>query len=141
MADSDARPRMTADDIALMREIVQWRKNHEIDFVRRRVYGSPYWVDYRTGREVWFEYQNVYPLAIRKEKGGWSDSIPARTLTEAVDVLVALGFLPPRFSSAYRAGWHAARIWYHPVGNEREFVRLFHDPENISFPAGGEDYR
>ena len=29
------------------------------------------------------------------------------SVTEAVDALVALGVLPPRFSSAYRAGWEA----------------------------------
>ena len=30
------------------------------------------------------------------------------SITEAVDVLVALGIAPARFSTAYRAGWDAA---------------------------------
>jgi hypothetical protein len=34
--------------------------------------------------------------------------LPVTTVTEAVDVLVALGFLPARFSSAYRSGWDKA---------------------------------
>jgi hypothetical protein len=34
--------------------------------------------------------------------------LPVTTITEAINVLVALGYLPPRFSSAYRSGWNAS---------------------------------
>lgn len=46
----------------------------------------------------------------------WRGRITARdywvlSIAEAVDVLVALGILPPRFSTAYRAGWGAMRCY------------------------------
>jgi hypothetical protein len=141
--DTETPVRMTTDEIALMREIVRWRKNHDIDFVRRAVYGAPYWKDYRTGREVWFEAKQVRPLGIVEGRKAWPQAIPADSLAQAVDLLVAYGYLPQRFSSAYRAGWHAAQVWeQHPAtarrGWEAEFARLFRDPLNISFPVGDE---
>jgi hypothetical protein len=138
MTDTDARPRMTVEDIALMREIVKWRRNHGVDFVRRRVYGAPYWKDYATKREVWFQPREVNPLTVVRpcEYGTELWDVVAPSLTEAVDLLVAYGFLPARFSSAYRAGWIARGVWERPYRDPGEFRRLFHSPENVSFPAG-----
>jgi hypothetical protein len=138
--DTETPVRLTADEIALMREIVGWRRNHEIDFVRRIIpYGAPYWKDYRTGREVWFEYRTGNSVSVVADGGEWPVQIPAGTLTQTVDVLVAYGYLPQRFSSAYRAGWQASKVW-HGVGaaDSDEFRRLFHDPLNVSFPVGGD---
>jgi hypothetical protein len=142
MTDVDEVRHMTTDEIALMREIVLWRRNHDVDFVRRRIYGSPYWTEYRTRRQVWFHHREGVQLYVSRpaELGHESWGVQATSLTEAVDLLVAYGFLPPRFSSTYRAGWHAAHVWYDSEGvfpsDGDEFKRLFHDPENISFPAG-----
>jgi hypothetical protein len=133
--------RMTTDEIALVREIVRWRRNHGIDFVRRlHPYGAPYWKDYRTGREVW-QRPNGEQMAMISDRDSLNVAVGADSVTQAVDVLVAYGYLPLRFSSAYRAGWHAATVWeQHPAtarrGWEDEFKRLFQDPENISFPVG-----
>lgn len=108
MSDVDERVRMSVDEIALMREIVKWRRSNGIDFVRRiAVYGSPYWKDYRTGREVWVLPGGEPPLSVVAGGEEWSQTMPACTFTQAVDMLVALGYLPPRFSAAYRAGWDA----------------------------------
>lgn len=144
----DDRRRMTTDEIALMRAIITWRKAHGIEFVRRQVMGT-YWVDVfgRTGakqRCVAIELRHS-PSAPMGVCAGLYDSytwLGAETFTQAVDVLVAYGYLPQRFSSAYGAGWHAAQIWEQTPATGRrgwrgeEFARLFHDPDNISFPAG-----
>jgi hypothetical protein len=141
--DDDDPVRMTLDEIALMREIVWWRRNRvkhglpETEFVKRKVYGAPYWTEYATGREVWFDPRGQeHALAIVRRKKAWPVRVPAESLTEAVDALVAYGLLPARFSSVYRAGWNASTVWHDPVGQEAEFERLFHDPANISFPVG-----
>lgn len=138
--DTETKPRMTVADIALMREIVRWRKNHDIDFVRRIVpYGAPYWKDYRTGREVWFQPKDWPSLFVVAGRHVHGSAVFADSVAQAVDALVAYGYLPQRFSSAYRAGWHAAQVWYDDqMRDEDELKRLFGDPENISFPAGDE---
>jgi hypothetical protein len=136
--DEDEPVRMTVEEIGLMREIVRWRRNHDIDRVRVRKLGWDYWVRYgfngKTREEVWPEFARG-TMALT---GGPDDprSVPVASLTQAVDVLVACGFLPARFSSAYRQGWNASAIWHDPEGDEAEFRRLFHDLANISFPVG-----
>lgn len=140
MTDVDEVRHMTTDEIALMREIVLWRRNHGMDFVRRRVYGAPYWKDYATKREVWFQFRDVNPLTVSRpgEYGDESWDVVVTSLTEAVDLLVAYGFLPARFSSAYRAGWRASQVWHEgpALHGDDVFRAMFHDLENISFPAG-----
>lgn len=139
MIDETAR-RMTVNEIALMRAIIAWRKAHEIEFVRRRVMGT-YWVDAfgrtgpkRRGVAIELKHSPDAPLGLCVGSYTWH---PAESFTQAVDLLVAYGYLPARFSSAYRAGWHAAQQWYDDQArDEDEFKRLFHDPANISFPAG-----
>jgi hypothetical protein len=145
MSDTDTETqRMSTDEIALVREIVWWRRNHGIDFVRRiNPYGAPYWKDYRTGREVWYQAREQNPVSVVADRDAWPVVIHEGSVAQTVDVLVAYGYLPARFSSAYRAGWHAAQVWeQHPAtarrGWEDEFKRLFHDPLNVSFPTGGD---
>jgi hypothetical protein len=137
--DTETKQHMSTEEISLMREIVRWRKNHGIDFVRRiNPYGDPYWKDYATGREVWF-YRNESGMALSGLGDFSTADIPATSFTQAVDLLVAYGYLPQRFSSAYRAGWHASRVWEvgsDEFGTSDEFKRLFHDPLNVSFPVG-----
>jgi hypothetical protein len=131
----ETKPRMTVREIALMRAIVKWRKangvevpgpqsyrNHDGRLVTRTAYFGPAEIGVAPRYGVTIEWHRVH------------------SFTNAVDLLVALGYLPARFSSAYAAGWHAAQVWeQHPATARRgwaeEFRRLFHDPYNISFPA------
>lgn len=50
---------------------------------------------------------NAFTVTWRKGNGGWHqpDLYMAVDVQQAVEMLVALGILPARFSSAYRAGW------------------------------------
>lgn len=110
MEDEDRPVRMTVREIALMRRIIAYRKEHEIEFVRRRVMGT-YWVDAfgHTGpkrRSVALDLKSS-PRAPFATCAGvhhpyrW---LPAESLTQAVDLLVAYGYLPAKFSSSYWNG-------------------------------------
>jgi hypothetical protein len=140
--DIETRPRMTVEDIALMREIVRWRRANGINYV-------PDWSRYRASTRdgssvAWttLDIPRDDPMVgVTHDYLAPYEWHRVHSFREAVDLIVALGFLPQRFSSAYRAGWHASHVW-HDASAEfppEEFERLFHDPENISFPAGGED--
>jgi len=117
MTDTGVR-RMTVAEIALLREIVRWRKAEGIEYApamaeyRRRNGYAVTW-DYMNGLEIGFTRSFMSPIQ-------W---FPVRTVTQAVDLLVTFGFLPPQFSSAYRAGWDAC-------------VDLFHCEEGVEYPAG-----
>lgn len=125
-----SQAKLTTDEIALLREVFRWARNHDVT---------------RTAwRDAWRQGLNG-KMACRDENViGWAPDLytdyhwlAVDTITQAVDVLVAVGYLPQRFSSAYRSGWNALAVWR---GSDRaEFCRLFHDPENISFPVG--EYR
>jgi hypothetical protein len=149
MEDEDVRVSVLANeqDVHLLREIARWRRNHDVTYFQWRpgvgfgVFTE--WYRYVNGnrRTVSYEPESdiggaARLLATVDYYGGRElQRLPVRTVTEAVDVLVALGFLPARFSSAYRSGWDAATVWEKCEGDESTFKRLFHDPENISFPA------
>lgn len=138
-ADVEEGPRpLTVAEIQLMRALIAWRKEHEIEFVRRRVYGAPYWVDaYRRTapgrREVWNESGSYGPgtfTMVTDRPHEHYLRTEATSLTQAVDVLVAFGYLPARFSSAYRAGWEAqaADSLYHQPMDSPDVVPLPHNP-------------
>jgi hypothetical protein len=105
MAMTDTRPRMTVREIALMREIVKWRKVGDI-------------TPARLGRMPCYRYPDHRAVVLT----WWDDSVTVttdywhepysrhrvRSFTEAVDLLVALGYLPARFSTAYAEGWYSA---------------------------------
>jgi hypothetical protein len=74
-------------------------------------YGRSSWWGNRTGpRAQWWnvdydvgdEYLTVWYGTMPKAKPYYVASV-----TQAVDLVVALGIAPPRFSTAYRAGWDA----------------------------------
>jgi len=101
--------RADARDVALLRQIVAWRKaaGYDLDFsnARYRVPGGP-WI----GWERHDVTGHPEPIELGLHSGVRGDGIRrvrVIDLTEAVDVAVAFGYLPPRFSSAYRAGWNA----------------------------------
>lgn len=115
MNDTSDRPTLSASDVALMRQLIAWRKANDIEFVKRRIYGAPYWVDAfgRTGpkrREVVYDRKQENTLGLFDDDAGFTWLAPV-SLTQAVDVLVAYGYLPARFSSAYRAGWDSCDAW------------------------------
>lgn len=110
-------------DVHLLREIAKWRRGHDVTFFQWRPTGRNFgafteWKQFRNTADGRVQFNVSY------EPGGeWRyprlsvtsnykresvQELPVRTVTEAVDVLVALGFLPSRFSSAYRLGWDKA---------------------------------
>lgn len=132
--------RMTVDEVALLREIVRWRRGRKAEY--EHAWGSLRMPD---GRSItWNTYSALHwprtgEIGVcadrRRRPLSWHE---VHSVTEAVDVIVALGYLPPRFSSAYRAGWEASRVWHDPDECHvptPEFKRMFHDPDNIAFPA------
>jgi hypothetical protein len=98
--------KLTTDEIALLRAIVRWRREMAIEYVApgqllgeyRDSHGVRVLWDHVPEPEVGFT-RNARTQPIR-----W---VAVDTLAETVDVLVAFGFLPSRFSSAYRDGWDA----------------------------------
>lgn len=153
---------LTTDEIALLREVARWRRNHKVSYFQWRP-GKGFgvmtewklWADDddanwsgrgpRGRRQANVTYEpdrsgadEPQPrVVVTKDYYGGENlrELPTCTVAETVDCLVALGYLPQRFSSAYRAGWHAADVWASPDDDETEFKRLFQEAENISFPA------
>lgn len=115
MTDIETERRgIPATDVALMRQLIAWRKVNDIEFVKRRIFGAPYWVDSfgTTGpkrRQVAYDRKLETPMGVFDYDAGFTWLAPA-SLTQAVDLLVAFGYLPARFSSAYRAGWDAGQL-------------------------------
>ena len=116
MTDTTAR-RMTVNEIALMRAIVEWRRATGVTFYKasRLLGGFALWADRaRGGREVAVDFyrgdSSPYAEMTAGKRGelGGLEVDDDYTVSQAVDVLVSLGYLPARFSSAYRAGWNAA---------------------------------
>ena len=157
MTDQMERPRLSMDDIALLCEISRWRRNHGVSYFQWRpgVGFGPFseWKRYGdNGLQINVSYEpdrtdsddpRPHVAVTKNYYGGEFAHLPYGTVTQIVDMLVALGYLPPRFSSAYRAGWHAAEVWHHrwlpndPCRQDAEHARLFLDVENINFPVGG----
>jgi hypothetical protein len=143
--------KLTTDEIALLRDLFRWCKANDIRFQQH----NGRWIEPTSydavrgpivGRsvEIWNRY-GTWELGIDDHGGGRTPDVTwhkAVSVAHSLDLLVLLGLLPQRFSSAYRAGWHAAEVWYGPETDSaaaREHARLFHDPANISFPAGMEN--
>lgn len=92
---------ITTAEVALLRAIVKWAKtngyefNHSIAQYHNPQTGmSVAWLDGEVGVSHWND-----------RKFTWHT---ADTVTQAVDMLVALRFLPAEFSSAYAQGWDSA---------------------------------
>jgi len=114
MTDEDEAVRMTVAEIAVMREIVKWRKAEGVRLWRSRKIGD--FIDWRITRNGNITYVVLEEPTSRPELGysriGSSVADAWLTLgsfTEGVDLLVALGLLPARFSSAYAQGWTVGR--------------------------------
>lgn len=110
MEDEDRPVRMTIEEIGLMRRIIAYRKEHEIEFVRRRVLGT-YWVDAfgftgpkRRAVALEMKHSPETPIGLCQRGGYPHVWIGAESVTQAIDLLVAYGYLPAKFSSSYWNG-------------------------------------
>jgi hypothetical protein len=108
----DEMVRMTVAEIGVMREIVKWRKTEGVTLWRSRSLG--HFIDWSVRRDgvkacVTVETPSTWPRLGWTHRGEtiYDAWLELRNFTEGVDLLVALGFLPARFSSSYRAGWDA----------------------------------
>lgn len=111
--DDENPVRLTTTEIGVMRQIIAWRKTAGVDFVRRDIL-STYW---RTAYDpkargydqvaIQVDEQRVMGISLRG-RGLDFTWYELASFTQAVDLLVAYGLLPARFSTAYRAGWDAA---------------------------------
>ena len=106
-----------AQDVHLLREIAKWRRAEGIDYWRSHgklgrftqwsrpgLEGPQVSIDFLRSDDGWYAEMSIgtrSEFANLKVHDCW-------TLTQAIDALVAVGYLPPRFSSAYRAGWDRA---------------------------------
>lgn len=118
-------------DFALMRAIVRWRREQEsatdrIEFSTHRGWGGYLTWEFASrplrggdkrqlAVEVAYDGSDDFPRQLRMvvsrrdlcDQSVQEVEIEPASVREAVDLLVAFGFLPARFSSAYRAGWDA----------------------------------
>lgn len=100
---------MTADEVALMRALVVWRRANGVTFNFYRARwsapdGRSVTMNPAEAGDIWGE---VGVSAGALDPHRW---LKVADLSEAVDVLVAVGYLPAKFSSAYRLGWQSARL-------------------------------
>jgi hypothetical protein len=109
---------LTVDEIALLREVARWRRANGVSYFQWRpgcrigVFTEWYRYDGRKRETLSYEpgSESRCPQVVVTHAyyGGEDKVLPVETVTQAIDVLVALGYLPQRFSSAYRAGWNAS---------------------------------
>lgn len=101
--------RLTLDEIAVLREVVKWRLRSDVgadfDFSSPgyRLNGGRAFMWLKPGSQATCMKIGVTPK-YSKAESVWHK---VTSVTQALDLLVALGYLPARFSTAYRAGWDA----------------------------------
>lgn len=130
---------MTLDELAVLRELARWRRNHGHEYV----VGHGLTPTYRLadgGAICWLgprSHATCMKIGVTRDYGKvllvWHR---VESVSQALDLLAMLGYLPLRFSSVYRAGWEAAATWFVGDSDSERFKAMFHDPDNISFPAG-----
>lgn len=100
---------MTGDERLLLAALRRWLREN-------KAYPTCWGTGYRLadGRQIEWETTGARRWPHFAEVGVHPDSHrpltwhEVQSVTQAVDVLVALGYLPVWFSSAYRAGWDSA---------------------------------
>lgn len=110
---------MAEQDIALMREIVKWRRANEVSFFLYRrgkgfggAHGFAQWdrAGSRWRRRCGVAFERETPdtltLTVDYHKRDWQ-RVEVASFRQAVDILAAVELLPARFSSAYAKGWGA----------------------------------
>lgn len=109
---------MTPAERTLLREVFRWAIREGIQQGTHARWTRRGPVEQRWG--VSLDFDRLY-LTVWRGRCTGRDYL-VTSIAEAVDVLVALGVLPPPFSTAYRAGWEAAH-------------------EDREHPSFGADYR
>ena len=116
MTDTTAR-RMTVAEIALMRAVVAWRRANGVTYWKAaRILGRfAQWSESgRDGRQVSVDFYRgddapYAQMVVGRRQEFYGMKVgDGYNVTEAIDILVSIGYLPKRFSSAYRVGWDAA---------------------------------
>jgi hypothetical protein len=113
--DEDEQRHLATDEIALMREIIKWRKANGVRFFQWRpgvAFGAfTEWERWSRGIRIRMAYEHACGGLIIVDTygpgGGHEARFQPTSVIQAADLLVAYGYLPARFSSAYRAGWEA----------------------------------
>jgi hypothetical protein len=140
VTDEDEKVRLTAEEIALLHEAVRWRRKHDVQFFLTTSGGFMEWCKREDGKRrcVSLDRGKFDSIGVVADYYGESyEWHHVETVTQAVDLLVALGYLPPRFSSAYRAGWDA-RDSYEPSHESPEVLfRITGEEPRSDFPAVG----
>lgn len=99
---------MTAAERSLLLALFRWARSTGV-----RLDGALRWTSpppHRWGVDFWpssFEPNSPVRLSVWRT-GFSSKDYWVASIAEAVDVLVALGIAPARFSTVYRAGWDAS---------------------------------
>ncbi len=117
--EDDGVRRLSVQDIALLKQIARWRRSNNVSFFLWRrgqgfagAYGFAEWNRYTDGgrHNVAFEREAPDELIFTTDyHRKLFRRIEVDSLQQGVDILVAVGVLPARFSSAYRAGWDIGR--------------------------------
>jgi hypothetical protein len=113
--EDDEEPRkLTLPEIALMHEVVRWRRDNDVTFYLHAAgtgfagaYGFGEWQRRSDGKKALVAFERERPDSLSFAFDSGYQAIGVETVIQAVDILVAVGILPARFSSAYRAGWDA----------------------------------
>jgi hypothetical protein len=98
---------------------LNWRLNTWAEYAERREVAVELAFageDYGDGTYAPLQYRMGWAGGNRHESAEFTWVEPC-TLAEGIDMLVALGFLPPRFSSAYREGFDNGRSFQSSAAN------------------------
>lgn len=118
MSEGNEVRRMTVDEIAVMREVVKWRKANGVEFYLAALsplqgvpQGWASWSHHKTingrlhKREVSWDRSQAEIGEVsdyHAQSFRWHE---VDSVQQAIDLLVVYGYLPLRFSLAYRGGW------------------------------------
>lgn len=127
--------RMTADEMAVLREIVKWRRATGGEYL-------PTWSRYRLADGRSFAWLSLDSYATCMKVGVCADIMRYQytwhridSIQQGIDLLVALGYVPARFSSAYRAGWDARSSYSVQHSDPEWLYRQSGDAPLPDFPA------
>lgn len=96
---------MTRAEQALLLQLFRWARTEGVRLDGAMRWGSP--PPHRWGIDFWKGLDDR-DLFVWREGRVVGTNYPVASITEAVDLLVTLGIVPARFSTAYRAGYNAA---------------------------------
>lgn len=95
---------MTAAERTLLLAVLRWARDEGAVATRLWPSDLAWYVAADDGASVLFTHG---ARRIKVRRGAGHTAMPVADIRQAVDLLAALGVIPARFSSAYRAGWDA----------------------------------